>query len=603
MIRLGVHAQSGEHIREMQPGIVHWCDYASPNLMAYVRNIGGLNVARRWVSESELWARVCEDAEAAAWWYWDQWLQRFRDCIPHIDYVIGGNEIFGADKPQVWQMEAIHKFEMTMMAHAHYAGLKYASDSWPSGNIELAQWEYLYSLCQRDKVPWHGDAISLHEYWRTPAGPRDRQAGYDPEAPYLIGRFFHYRPLPPVPVIITEMGYDNYQGGEAKHGFSKDYLMSDRDAVYASHLQDYCRLIDELAEQHQVTVIGATVFTSGRNAEWTRKGFDITGVWQIEQAIRDWPKEHTVYKQEEPVYEFELGFAEYAATHPEVGEAAGPLQYDAHGNATQQTSNGWLVWWRGANWIGFAPFGQPLPNPPVAEPEPAPLVRAMDVSSYQPTDLTALIQEHHIEHVIVRLYQPNEQPSQDVTREQIASARTNGCTVGGYMWLYADWESRQQVRDVLALARECNLDLPVLWIDYEPYTDDTMPTLEQLREAIIECRALGVRPGIYTGGWCWIHGDVLTDVPLWAAQYDGIPDPDVFTPFGGWTQCAIKQYSAEGIDLNIARREYTVPAVVPQPPEPEPGNPWMERALRAEAERDRYKVALENIRVQTEVLG
>ena len=268
-IRLGIHAQAGSRIREMQPGIVHWVDLANPDLMAYVRSIGGINVARRWVSEGELWSRIItESPEDAALWYWDKWRERFSPVARLVDYVVGGNEIFGGDKPASWQMDAIHGFEMAMMAHCHAYALGYASDSWPSGNIEPAQWEYLHNLCVRDGVKWHGDAISLHEYWRTPAGPRDREAGYDATAPYLIGRFFHYRPLPPVPVIVTEAGYDNYVGGAGKRGWKLDYTMTNRDQVYANHIQDYCALIGELAEKHKVTVIGATFFTTGENAEW-----------------------------------------------------------------------------------------------------------------------------------------------------------------------------------------------------------------------------------------------------------------------------------------------------------------------------------------------
>ena len=296
------------------------------------------------------------------------------------------------------------------------------------------------------------------------------------------------------------------------------------------------------------------------------KGFDFTGVWQIEKAIREWPKTHTVYTQpeptpeEEPVYTFELGFAEYAAEHPEVGEPDGSLVYDEVG-ARQSTTTGLLIWDRGVNDIIFIPDIAPPEQPPA-------FVRAMDVSSHQPTDLTELIAANGVQHVIVKLYHSAEQPSPDISRAQIASALANGCTVGGYVWPYKGLDARLAVREAIAVARSAGLKLPILWIDYEPYeTSQNKPTWEEMAAAVDECYLFGVQPGIYSGAWCWDLGDVFVALPLWAAQYDN-DDIEDFTQFGGWQVCGGKQYTSDPVDLSVFRPEYTIPAAPEPPTEP-----------------------------------
>jgi hypothetical protein len=181
----------------------------------------------------------------------------------------------------------------------------------------------------------------------------------------------------------------------------------------------------------------------------------------------------------------------------------------------------------------------------------------------------------------VKLYLPEESISPDHARAQIASARAAGCTVGGYVWCYGTLDPRKTVRDAIALARSANLALPVLWLDCEKYTDsrgvtDPGPDAVWLRAAIDESRKLGVRPGIYTGGWWWhevmANTREFSDVPLWAAEYDGNPDLADFAPFGGWTRASGKQWaeklpSGAGLDQDVFLDEVSgVTPVTPPPP-------------------------------------
>jgi len=189
----------------------------------------------------------------------------------------------------------------------------------------------------------------------------------------------------------------------------------------------------------------------------------------------------------------------------------------------------------------------------------------MDVSSYQPTDLTLLIAEHRIEHVVVRLYVPGEEPPQDISRAQIASARANGCTVGGYMWAYAAFDPVVSVGQVLSLARNCGEWLPVLWIDWEEYEGEPVPDFDWILRAVNQCHAYPVRPGIYSRyGWLMEHltggqRQSLIDlgVVLWLAQYDGQQTLDDVQMPSWWPRGLLlgKQYQGDPIDLNVFKRE------------------------------------------------
>jgi cell wall-associated NlpC family hydrolase len=193
-------------------------------------------------------------------------------------------------------------------------------------------------------------------------------------------------------------------------------------------------------------------------------------------------------------------------------------------------------------------------QPPIAA--STDLVRGIDVASYQPTDLTDLIRQTGARHVVVKLYQSVERIGGRMTgaehsRAQIASARANGCTVGGYLWGYAERDPVVSVRDALALAQSAGITLPILWLDIEPYTDGSIPSVDWIRAALAECEAQGVRGGIYSGAWVWprLGNPSLPDVPLWTAIYDGSPALDV-AAYGGMRLVG-KQYGTTPCDTNV----------------------------------------------------
>lgn len=191
------------------------------------------------------------------------------------------------------------------------------------------------------------------------------------------------------------------------------------------------------------------------------------------------------------------------------------------------------------------------------EPPSTSLVEAIDVSNYQPTDLTPLLDG--VEHVIVRLFHSGEGPSGTHSIRQIQSVQANGRTLGGYMWPYRGLDPKRQIESSLSILADTQSRIPILWIDVEPY-NDTLPTLYELEGCINACAALHQPCGIYTGKWVWDRLGNPTQfsyLPLMHAEYDILPSLILLTPYGGWNVCAGHQYTSTPIDRSIFDRTYT----------------------------------------------
>lgn len=195
-------------------------------------------------------------------------------------------------------------------------------------------------------------------------------------------------------------------------------------------------------------------------------------------------------------------------------------------------------------------------NPPPSA-APTALVPAIDVSSHQPADLTQLIRDANAKHVVVHLYHFVEKPTYQITaKAQIDSARTNGCSVGGYCWLFGGFSPAGQVGGSLSLARGKGVNLPVLWLDIEEYPDDgSIPTGDEVIAAVGTCYAEGVQPGIYTRRDIWdrIGAPQLPGVWLWDANWNGDITLNV-EPYGGMTVKG-HQWTSTPIDQSVFRPE------------------------------------------------
>lgn len=149
-------------------------------------------------------------------------------------------------------------------------------------------------------------------------------------------------------------------------------------------------------------------------------------------------------------------------------------------------------------------------------------------------------------------------------RQQIVSVLTEGCTLGMYYWLYKDVPIRQQIDDATEFLRVMNVNVPIYWPDIEPYlTNDNLPTISQIKEAVSIHSEYGQPCGIYTGPWVWsllrnVADPVLYNRPLWTAEYNHKATLHDVTLYGGWQACVGHQYSADNnIDLNVFDKKYT----------------------------------------------
>ncbi len=183
-------------------------------------------------------------------------------------------------------------------------------------------------------------------------------------------------------------------------------------------------------------------------------------------------------------------------------------------------------------------------------------MRGIDVSNYQPADLTELIARYQAEHVAVRLSTESDK-HREIAIAQLRSVAANGCTVSGYIWCYWNQKPWSHIADALSIIQEAQAPVQMIWLDVEDEAGAERGLIRDwLNAALDEVAKRGYSAGIYTGQWFWAvygAGDSYSHVPLWTAQYDGVPDLDSVKLFGGWARELVwgKQYGADEIDLDV----------------------------------------------------
>jgi GH25 family lysozyme M1 (1,4-beta-N-acetylmuramidase) len=221
------------------------------------------------------------------------------------------------------------------------------------------------------------------------------------------------------------------------------------------------------------------------------------------------------------------------------------------------------------------------------------LVYAIDVSNWQPSDLTALIRQHHPTHVVVRLSTESEALRQHA-RRQLETAVAEGCTVSGYHWIYWDGDSPEaEVADALAVA--AGFELRRLWMDCEGDNPGMAFVEDRLSRAVAQAEAQGRACGIYVGANWWrqngnSHG--FTRLPLWLADWDEVPNLDVDDLPGGWTKLGGKQWSTTNDTLD---RDVFDAEVLRLPTTSEICAPWISAAADT---LNRYEALKQGLRTE-----
>ena len=126
--------------------------------------------------------------------------------------------------------------------------------------------------------------------------------------------------------------------------------------------------------------------------------------------------------------------------------------------------------------------------------------------------------------------------------------------VDSYMFPCAGQDATAQVNSFVSQLSSNGVQYGMIWFDIETNTSDgcgwsdPADNCNYMQALVNAANANGVNYGIYASAYMWgsIMGDGCTvggSNPLWYAHYDGDAGFDDFSPFGGWSTPAMKQYT------------------------------------------------------------
>jgi GH25 family lysozyme M1 (1,4-beta-N-acetylmuramidase) len=195
----------------------------------------------------------------------------------------------------------------------------------------------------------------------------------------------------------------------------------------------------------------------------------------------------------------------------------------------------------------------------------------VDVSNYtsplSPAALAEWRDVHDIGLVIVQAINPPSNFPTGKTRQQIEMCAQAGIATDAYVFLWTA-AGPADIGAKLATLNGLEHHVRKLWLDVEDTAGASIDQrLTSIRQALAVCDEWSKthgkpRPGIYTGRWWWQgylgNTTEFGDRDLWTSQYDGIDDATVFSPYGGWKACRIKQHAGTStlagvgnVDLNV----------------------------------------------------
>ena len=190
----------------------------------------------------------------------------------------------------------------------------------------------------------------------------------------------------------------------------------------------------------------------------------------------------------------------------------------------------------------------------------------IDVSNYSGTFSAARLQQYWdcgIRLVIIQAF-PQGYAQYAIQKQQMESCVEFGMPFECYIYDYLSSPSWRT--DALVGLSTIVWQPPRVWADEEDTTANGVlhsvnSRIAAVNATLVAIANAGYDTGIYTGAWWWKgylgNTTQFSNYLLWDSHYDLEPDPDFnFVPYGGWTQCEIKQYAGsqpDGTDLNVFR--------------------------------------------------
>jgi len=120
-----------------------------------------------------------------------------------------------------------------------------------------------------------------------------------------------------------------------------------------------------------------------------------------------------------------------------------------------------------------------------------------------------------------------------------------------------------QINNMINFLSQHQTKYGMIWLDIEGpqyWSTNQANNRNFFNDLVNALKAHGVKIGVYTSNsqWSPIMGNWNggSSFPLWYAHYDGVPNFNDFSPFGGWSKPSIKQYQGDvslcgaGIDKN-----------------------------------------------------
>jgi len=125
-----------------------------------------------------------------------------------------------------------------------------------------------------------------------------------------------------------------------------------------------------------------------------------------------------------------------------------------------------------------------------------------------------------------------------------------------YMFPCVGQSAANQANGLVDALTAANVTYGKVWLDIESNPSpgcgwSTATGCTFFTDLLASLRARGVTVGTYASQYEWSitvgsSCTAGTSTPLWYAHYDGSPNFNDFTPFGGWTTPTAKQYSGTG---------------------------------------------------------